>query len=210
MNQPQAKALGDPTRSRIFEYLARADHQVDVQELTTEFGLNHNAIRQHLAKLVDAGLVIQTLAPARGRGRPRQLFEVDPTGGDWSGGGPFRRLSLLLIDMLRSGDSPETVGRRRGQAIPTTPIPPERAVEGLGRAIRNGGFDPHLVRDGEFVLRHCPFAEAAVADPDTVCALHLGLARGLADQFEGVVVDDLERRDPMRAGCRLRFHLENA
>lgn len=36
----------------------------------------------------------------------------------------------------------------------------------------------------------------------------IGLAKGLADQLEGVTVGDLVRRNPHRAGCRLRFSLD--
>ena len=50
--QEQARALGDPTRHQIFRYIASAGRPVDVAELTAHLGLNHNAIRQHLAKLV--------------------------------------------------------------------------------------------------------------------------------------------------------------
>lgn len=208
--QRQAKALGDPTRHGIFRHLAGAADAVGVGEITSHFGLNHNAVRQHLAKLVDAGLVIRRMAPAQGRGRPRQLFEVDPTADErWGVGGPYRRLSLLLVEILRSGDSAIEVGRRAGQAIELGARRPGRAIDELGLAMMRGGFDPVLVSDAEtaeFVLRHCPFADTATADPDTICALHLGLAQGLADQFDGVVVDELVPRDPTRAGCRLRFH----
>ena len=55
--QVQARALGDPTRHEIFRYLIDAGDEVDVAELTNHVGLNHNAVRQHLTKLVDAGLV---------------------------------------------------------------------------------------------------------------------------------------------------------
>jgi DNA-binding transcriptional ArsR family regulator len=111
--QEQARALGDPTRHEIFRYIADAGRPVDVAELTAHLGLNHNAIRQHLAKLVHAELVT------------------------------------------------------------------------------------------------CPFATAAVVDPDAVCALHLGIALGVADSTDGrLVVDELEPRDPRRANCRLRVHLE--
>lgn len=212
MNQLQARALGDPTRHRIFEYLADVGEPVGVGEITDEFGLNHNAIRQHLAKLVEAGLVLQTVAPIRGRGRPRQLFEIDPTV-DRDRDGPYRRLSLLLVEMLRTGDDPVEVGRRTGQAVTDQTGGEADSVGGLEQAMRRGGFDPLLVGESEtpeFVLRHCPFADTAAADPDTICALHLGLAQGLADRFDGVVVDALEPRDPHRAGCRLRFHLEGA
>lgn len=212
--QEQAKALGDPTRHRIFRYLADADDLVGVEELTDHLGFNHNAIRQHLAKLVEAGLVVRSISPTQGRGRPRQLFEVHPSADErWGVGGPYRRLSLLLVEMLRTGDSAVEVGRRAGQAIDLGPRRGGRPSDGLGRAMASGGFDPMLVSDDEtveFVLRHCPFADTAAADPGTICALHLGLAQGLAEQFEGVMVDELAPRDPMRAGCRLRFLVEES
>ena len=37
--QEQAKALGDPTRHRIFRYVADADRPIDVAELTAHFAL---------------------------------------------------------------------------------------------------------------------------------------------------------------------------
>ena len=53
--QREARALGDPTRYRLFRYIADAEGPVSVAELTTYVGLNHNAIRQHLAVLKNAG-----------------------------------------------------------------------------------------------------------------------------------------------------------
>ena len=206
--QQQARALGDPTRHRIFRHLLEAGEPVGVADLTRLLGLNHNAIRQHLARLEAAGLVVRGQSPPRGRGRPRQMFTVHPDAEvDWGTGGAYRRLSLLLMDMIRSGDSALEVGRRAGRE--DDPGEGADAVERMGDALARGGFAPTLVEgDGhaEFVLRRCPFVAAAEADPDTVCALHLGLAQGMAEQH-GVVVEDLERRPPRRAGCRLRFRL---
>ncbi len=208
--QRQARALGDPTRHRIFRYLADSDGPVDVGELTAHLGLNHNAIRQHLAKLIDAGLVVQATAPARGRGRPRLLFELNASTHErWGGVGPYQRLSLLLVEMLRTGDSAIEVGRRAGHQIELDTHGGD-PIAGLGQAMTRSGFDPALVSSGhttEFVLGNCPFADTATADPATICALHLGLAQGMADQLEGVVVDDLEPHDPIAAGCRLRLHV---
>ena len=62
--QEQARALGDPTRHAIFRHIAQAGHAVGIAELNDEFPFNHNTIRQHLAKLVAAGLVVETKAPA--------------------------------------------------------------------------------------------------------------------------------------------------
>lgn len=68
--QRQARALGDPTRFEIFRYVAEASGPVRVATLTEHFSFNQSAIRQHLAKLVDARLLIEELATASGTGRP--------------------------------------------------------------------------------------------------------------------------------------------
>lgn len=213
--QEQAKALGDPTRHGIFRYVADSDHPVDVAELTSHFELNHNAIRQHLAKLVEAGLVTQETATPDTPGRPRLLYRVDPSAdGRWGTAGPYQRLSMLLVDMLASRSTAEEAGRRAGRQLEVRP--PSTAddrIAALQEAIARGGFEPKSRRRGdtlEYVLANCPFADVAAADPDTVCGLHLGLAQGLADQLQGVTVDDLIRRDPHRAGCRLRFHVDQS
>lgn len=114
--------------------------------------------------------------------------------------------------MLRTGDSAVEVGRRAGREIDlgSANSSPYRRLE---QAMIGSGFDPLLLSDEvpvEFVLRNCPFAEAAAADPATVCALHLGIAQGMAENLEGVVVDELLRRDPALAGCRLRFHTDTS
>jgi len=212
--QSQARALGDPTRHEIFRLIAQSHGGLDVARLTAELDLNHNAIRQHLGKLIDAGLVTRRPSPVTGRGRPRQLYEVHPSvHSRWEGGGPYLRLSLLLVEIIRSGDDPVEVGRRAGRVAELRNRPDDDVVEALGRAMAREGFDPDVENDGEtieFVLRTCPFAETAADDPETICSLHLGLAQGLAEQFDGLAVDSLEPREPREAGCRLRFDLETA
>jgi predicted ArsR family transcriptional regulator len=212
--QEQARALGDPTRHRIFRYLAEAERPVDVMELTSEFELNHNAIRQHLAKLVAAELVVEAKAPSSGRGRPRLHYSVHPgTESRWGVTGPYERLSLLLSEIIRTGDSPVEVGRRAGRRLrlgATTALDP---VGELVDQMARQGFDPTTVWNGDHadvILRTCPFASTALADPDDVCSLHLGMAYGLADTLDGLVIDELEPKDPRRANCRLRCHVEAA
>lgn len=111
--QQQARALGDPTRHAIFRLIVDAGDDVDVAGLTEHFGFNHNAIRQHLAKLVDADLVVESPAPATGRGRPKLVSRVSPSAESrWGVAGPYERLSWLLAEIVRSGDTPVEVGRR--------------------------------------------------------------------------------------------------
>jgi predicted ArsR family transcriptional regulator len=208
--QEQARALGDPTRFKVFRYLADADQPVDVAELTAHFAFNHNAIRQHLAKLVAAGLVREAKAPARGPGRPRLLYSIDPAaGGTWGVAGPYERLAMLLTEIIRTGDSPLDVGRRAGhrQRRQVSDVPGD-AADQLTEMMSRQGFDPQLRRRGnhaELVLHTCPFASAALSDPDTVCTLHLGMAEGFAAPTGTLAIDELVAKDPRRALCRLRL-----
>ncbi len=209
--QQQARALGDPTRHAIFRYVADADDPVGVAELTDWFGLNHNAIRQHLAKLLDASLVVESTVPSGGPGRPRLLYEIDPAAESrWGVIGPYERLSLLLSEIISTGDTPEDVGRRAGQDYRSSAADPGDAVTNLTEAMTRMGFDPEVRRKGkrvDIVLDTCPFATTALADPDTVCSLHLGMAQGIAEGTS-TVVDELIAKDPRRAKCRLRLHGE--
>lgn len=212
--QSQARALGDPTRHAIFSYLTGADRPVDVAELTDHFGLHHNAIRQHLARLVDAGLVEESTAPATGRGRPRLVYRVPPHAGSrWGAVGPYERLTVLLAEALRTGATPAEVGRRAVAATEPAAPPDADPVEVVTAAMARHGFAPDVRRRGdrvEVVLRACPFEAAAVADPEVVCAVHRGMAEGIAELAHGrVIVDALVPSDPRRHACRLRLHVEH-
>jgi predicted ArsR family transcriptional regulator len=204
--QQQARALGDPTRHAVFRHIADADQPVDIAELTERFTINHNAIRQHLAKLVAAGLVVQATAVAVGPGRPRLVYAVDPAiEGRWGTTGPYERLSRMLVDVIRTGLGPEEVGRRAAEGLRSAPS--DDVVGDIAAAMARQGFEPEVrpTRSGaEIILHNCPFAATARADRATVCALHLGLAEGLAEGTE-VTVDELVANDPGRAGCRLRL-----
>ncbi len=208
--QRQARALADPTRLRLYRYLRDADGPVDVAELTALVGLHHTAVRQHLARLREAGLVEET-RPATGRpGRPRLVYRASAVEPALVATDAYRRLSMLLADALRAGGAPGDAVRAAGRAA-------GRRAGGGGDAdgvtafeeeARRRGFAPRRVTRGravELVLQRCPFADVAAADPALVCGLHLGLAEGLAEAVGGVEVVGLTVRDPHTAGCRLRL-----
>ncbi|MBK9179838.1 MAG: helix-turn-helix domain-containing protein [Acidimicrobiales bacterium] len=206
----QASALADPTRLRLYRYLRDADGPVDVAELTDLVGLHHTAVRQHLARLREAGLVDEARQATGRPGRPRLVYRaagVEPT---LVVTDAYRRLSMLLADALRAGGPPSEAVRAAGRAAG------RRAAEGVAidgvtafeEEARRLGFSPRRVARGrsvELVLERCPFADVAAADPALVCGLHLGLAEGLADAVGGVEVLGLTVRDPHTAGCRLRL-----
>jgi len=201
----QARALGDPTRHAIFRRLAEADGPRTVPELTDHVGRHHTAVRQHLAKLVGAGLVTEESEPRSTRGRPRLRYAVAPeAAGLWNVPSPYERLAVLLAEALRTGEAPADVARRAGH--PSSPPVAPDPTEALAAEVARQGFEPSLRsrRGGvEIVLGRCPYQAAALANPEAVCGLHLGLARAAADRIGGVEVAALVPRDPRRAGCRI-------
>jgi predicted ArsR family transcriptional regulator len=209
--QQEARALGDVTRHAIFRYVAGSKEPVDIAELTDLFRLNQNAIRQHLAKLLDVDLIRERTARPGRPGRPRLLYEVSPgVESRWGVTGPYERLSQLLCEVIRTGQRPIEVGRRAGRALKVAPERGEDGVDQVAGVMLRQGFEPTVTRQGtsaEVVLGACPFASTAMADPDTVCALHLGIAEGVAEDT-GAVVDSLDRENPRTAGCCLHLRLD--
>lgn len=182
--------------------------------------MHHNAIRQHLAKLTQAGLVVESTMPSTGRGRPRLAYRAHPSAESrWGAIGPYQRLSQLLAEVVRSGDTPIEVGRRSvSDDVGTTP----GAAAGLVGLMAHLGFEPRLDttsppaddRSNEFVviLESCPFLAAldTTADRDAVCELHLGMAHGVADHYPELSIDGLDRTDPRAANCQLRARVAPA
>jgi predicted ArsR family transcriptional regulator len=204
-SQEQAQALAVPTRHEIFRYLAAAPGDVGVAELTDHLGLNHNAIRQHLAKLVASGLVEEHAERRTRPGRPRLLYRVAPAVAGPEPAGAYERLAVWLTEAVATGDGAAAVGRRAGGEL-ADGDGGGAALEQLCEVMARQGFEPELRRTGrrtELVLHSCPYSSAVLADRDTVCELHRGLAEGAAEVIGGLTVDRLVAHDPHRAGCRL-------
>src|ERR1700704_833726 len=114
--QRQARALGDPTRHQIFIYVVDAARPVDVAELTEVFRLHHNAVRQHLAKLREARLVVEEVEARDRPGRPRLLYRPHPqAAGGWGTPSPYERLALLLAQTIHGSVTAREVGREAGR-----------------------------------------------------------------------------------------------
>jgi predicted ArsR family transcriptional regulator len=212
--QREARALGDPTRHRLFRYIASAPAPVSVAELTGFVRLHHNAVRQHLAVLSDAGLVIEQAERRGGPGRPRLLYRLHPeAAGAWGTAGPYTWLAGMLSAAVRRGQSARQAGRQEGRRRAASLARPGDPVVALEEELTRRGFRPRRAGRGpavELVLGRCPFADVAAVDPETVCQLHLGLAEGLAEGLGGLVVEGLAVQEPQRAGCRLAVRRDPA
>lgn len=205
--QVQARALGDPTRHRLFRYIVDAERPVGVQELTDYVQLNHNAVRQHLAVLKDAGLVVEEVESRDRPGRPRLLYRLHPeAAGSWGTAGAYAWLAGLLSEAVRRGVDARHVGREHGAQRAAGLRDGADPADQIEEEMLRRGFRPTRVQRGrriDFVLGRCPFADVAHQDPQTVCQLHLGLAEGLAEGLGGLEVERLVAKNAYRAGCRL-------
>ena len=205
--QAEARALADPTRHSIFRYIVDAGEPVGVAELTDFVQLNHNAVRQHLAVLKDAGLIVEEVESRERPGRPRLLYSLHPeAAGSWGTSGAYAWLAGVLSGAVRDGlDSLEAgrqEGRRRAAEIRSDEDPGDVLEEEMVRR----GFRPSRSdrrRRIDFVLERCPFEEVAIGDRETICQLHLGLAEGLTGGLGGLEVERLVTKNPSRGGCRL-------
>ena len=208
--QRQARALGDPTRYDIFRFVAAAPAPVRVAALAEYLGFNQNAVRQHLAKLTDAGLLTEERTTRTTTGRPPLQYRVAPTAmGSWGAPGPYELLALLLLEVAKGDRTPREAGEEAGRALAASCPPGADPLDTLETEMARRGFEPRREARGdttELVLERCPFVAAANADPDIVCAVHLGLAAGILDgMHSGQQVSDLVVLPPEQAGCRIRI-----
>ena len=205
--QREARALGDPTRYRLFRYIIDSDRPVGVAELTAYVRLNHNAVRQHLAVLKEAELVVEEVEARDSPGRPRLLYRLHPeAAGKWETSGPYAWLAGMLSEAMKYDLSSREVGRQEGLHRGHEYSGIGDSVDTMERELIRGGFRPTRSERGrqvDFVLGRCPFEEVATGNPGTVCQLHLGFTEGLTQGLGGLTVDRLTAKDPRRAGCRL-------
>jgi predicted ArsR family transcriptional regulator len=207
--QRRARALGDPTRFQIFRCIVESPEPLRVAAITRKLGLNHNAIRQHLAKLREAGLVHEERVPGNGPGRPPLQYRLaTEAAGTWGTPSPYEELARLLLDLHKSGRSPREVAAEAGRGM-VFERSSNGSLEHLEIEMARRGFQPRRVDEDdevELVFERCPYEALATTDPDVICELHLGLAEGIVEAAAGEVeVAQLVARDPEHAGCGLRL-----
>lgn len=215
----RSAALGDETRFAIYREIADREIPLGVAELVERFGLNHNTVRQHLAKLVGADLVEPVRDVPRGPGRPPVRYRLTArAAAEWNDDGPYERLSLLLLEVATTGTSALEVGRAAGREMAVAESGSTDPVDAFTAAVTAQGFAPRTLPGAadtadtaapgggdrvEVILDHCPFARAAEIAPEVVCALHRGMVEGLAEQVGGIRVTGFEVGAPRDAGCRV-------
>lgn len=202
--QAQARALADPSRFRIFQFVAEAEHAVTVAELTDLLGFNHNAIRQHLAVLTNAGLIAEFDEVRTTRGRPRKQYRLrrDALRAFRSVSGSYERLATLLLELHQSDETAFDIGFRAGSgATPPSVDANTDPMTTLVQLLMVEGFDPERSDESTITLQHCPFADVAEQNPGVICELHRGLLAGAAAQHDTALAIALTPKPARTAGC---------
>lgn len=216
MDVPQASAgvsaLLQPTRARIFELLVESRRGVRIEELADALGLHPSAVRQHLDRLLAAGLVERVRVSA-GRGRPHFEWSVapdaEPADSPPTGYGD---LAAWLSELTGTGPPAirraERTGRRVGQSIAPRGGG-ESEPETFQSALAALGFGPRVKagRDSAvtYSLENCPYRKAVEQNAEVICALHRGLTEGLLEVIAPAAkLTDFRPKDPCTAGCMLK------
>lgn len=193
-----AKALGEETRFAIFKRIADAQDPLTVKDLVAQLGMHHSAIRIHLNKLEEAGLIVSRKKHKKGVvGRPQLAFLPSPHA--LSITLPPRNyefLARLTMDMLAANGATEDLEqfgygwgrayvRERGRCV-DGPLPLLDAVDVLHDELIKMGSSARIVPvDGgcDMIDGNCVFGELAPNYDGAVCHLHQAVMRGMLTEI---------------------------
>ncbi len=212
-----SKALGEETRFAVFQAIANSESPLTVKDLVARFGMHHSAIRIHLNKLEEAGLIHSRKHHRKGAvGRPQLAFlasekaltiSLPPRN--------YQFLARLAIDWLtsESQDAAQAAcfGEEWGHEYMRStahgiggPLPLDAALEILEGELGELGGAPQIIalngRGYALVERNCIFGELAPEYEPFVCELHQSVLRGMLGELTGAefvweCTDSLARGD---------------
>jgi predicted ArsR family transcriptional regulator len=210
--------LAQPTRARLFALLSELKRPAGTVELAERLELHPNGVRNHLERMEQAGLV-ERAQIRRQRGRPPDAWRI--AAGARPGGDPpraYRDLGRWLARAYGSGSRGAgglaRIGRDIGRELAPADAP--SGADGFEISLTALGFQPAVTarayEETTFCLGNCPYRDAVLEHPPTICALHEAITRGLLDVLapEAKLVAFVPH-DPDEAGCTIEVHgLESA
>jgi predicted ArsR family transcriptional regulator len=201
--------LEEPTRRRLYEYVAGQDAPVSRDDAATALGIPRTTVAFHLDKLTDEGLLDTCYERRSGRtgpgaGRPAKLYhrsdrEIEITLPERQYAVAGQLLAAAIQDSETGEITPrEAVNRRAaeyGETLGRTARarhkkvdPDNELLEGVGDALlvevlEALGFEPRVLADG-IALANCPFRRLAKEHPQLVCGMNLHLVAGLLTSLD--------------------------
>jgi predicted ArsR family transcriptional regulator len=189
--------LVDPVRRHLYEYVISRSEPVTREEAAGAAGIGRTLAAYHLDKLAESGLIGAGYARPEGRGGPgagRPAKHYERADRELSVSVPARSY-LLMASVLAEAVSADTTAAVRTAAARAARQFGRAAAHGsdLETALRGCGYEPARTKDGDIVLRNCPFHQLAKSHVDLVCGLNRDLIDGL---LEGA---DQDNREALRA-----------
>jgi len=137
------------------------------------------------------GFASRTRAQPRGRGRPAWTYQATSV---LSPASEYAALAVVLSSALtRISEHPsvdaELAGEEWGRGLAhrrgAAPTTPESARDRVVELFDDFGFEPQQAPDSPSLVRltRCPLLEAARSTPAIVCSVHLGMLRGVLDEY---------------------------
>jgi len=188
-NKPALQGL-TRVRAEVLDKLRNQPDPVGVGALSAITGRHPNTLREHLAWLEAAGLVVRRRALHDGRGRPAWLYQaVGPMPARTDHAEIAAALAWTLGEHAQEHvDEAVEAGRRRGHQLcrerGTGPRSTGIAAREQVVSVMDGlGFAPET-DDEVRVLRltRCPLLQAAHTNEAIVCGMHEGLVRGVLEE----------------------------
>jgi predicted ArsR family transcriptional regulator len=196
-----SRALGDSTRFAIYRHITSSSTPTTVKELVDTFRLHHSAIRIHLHKLQESGLIVCRKLNRSGLvGRPQLAFLPSPKALNITlPPRDYRFLANLALDLAEGdGHTPEALdsfglawGRRyiRERGLTNGPLSHTEALDILCQEINSLGgsaWYEALNSDGfALVQTNCLFSDVAAEHSPSVCVLHQATIRGMLSELSG-------------------------
>ena len=185
-------ALDEPTRRRLYEYVAGAREPVSRDEASEAVGVSRPTAAFHLDRLVDHGLldVVRRRLTGRtgpGAGRPSKLYVRAALQVEVSL--PERHYELAGELLAAAAEDADASGLPVREALASHA---RRTGHRMGRAaggddavsaLESHGFEP-LAEGGVVKLGNCPFHKLAQQHTELVCGMNLHLVEGLLAGLE--------------------------
>jgi predicted ArsR family transcriptional regulator len=161
---------------------------VEIEALARHLGRHPNTLRDHLAALLEAGLVVRYPAPSEGRGRPRWLYGTAEQGAVDENAELAASLAWRLAhrepDPLAA--TREVSRRWAGQIVSRLGLTRRRTPRAgrtqVVQVLADLGYAPEPdARVDRVALTRCPLLQVASDVPEVVCNVHLGLVEELLE-----------------------------
>lgn len=186
--------LEEPTRRRLYEYVAGQPEPVSRDDAASALGIPRTTAAFHLDRLTAEGLLDTCYERRSGRtgpgaGRPAKLYhrsdrEIEITLPERQYAVAGQLLAAAIQDAETADITPREAVNRRAREYGETLGRTARArgtgavEELLEQVLEAHGFEPR-VEGGEIALANCPFRRLAKEHPQLVCGMNLHLVAGL-------------------------------